>query len=153
MSKTLAEAKLQDGTLVRHKTAGYEGRIEGITEIKGCFTAGGALLGMRSTRQIFQYRVAVAGESMRHIAPVDDLDILEGVVAVVCPGCHYSFQSKPGAGVKPGGRCQCGGWICPACLACQAIDDGTDQSRAPLCSKQRQRQAKKLAARKKSRDS
>ena len=30
MSKTLEDVKLQDGTLIRHKMAGYEGRIEGI---------------------------------------------------------------------------------------------------------------------------
>jgi hypothetical protein len=46
---------------------------------------------------------------------------------VVCSRCGYSFHSKPGFGDKPGGRCQCGGWICPACLACQ----GTEMERTP----------------------
>jgi hypothetical protein len=152
MSKTLEDPKLHDGTLVRHKTAGYEGRIEGTTEIKGCFTAGGASLDMRSTRQNFQYRVAVASESLRKIAPAEDLEVLEGVVRIVCGVCHYSFHSKPGAGEKPGGRCRCGGWICPACLACQGTDDQSEKGGAPLCLRQRQRQTRKLAARKKSRD-
>jgi hypothetical protein len=33
MPKTLEEVKLQDGTLIRHKVVGYEGCIEGTTEI------------------------------------------------------------------------------------------------------------------------
>jgi hypothetical protein len=150
MSKTLQTVKLQDGTLIRHKVVGYEGRIEGTTEIKTCFTAAGALLPGPSSRQIFQYRVVVAGESMRRIAPAEDLEILEGVAEVVCPRCGYSFRSKPGVGNKPGGRCECGGLICPACLACQA-NGGTDKGVAPVCSKQRSRQVRKLAALKKSR--
>jgi hypothetical protein len=149
MSKTLEEVKLQDGTLIRHKVVGYEGRIEGTTGIKTCFTAAGALLSGSSSRQTFQYRVVVAGESMRRIAPAEDLDILEGVAEVVCPRCRYSFRSKPGVGNKPGGRCECGGLICPACLACQGINDGNDKGAAPVCSKQRSRQVKQLAARKK----
>ena len=31
MSETMAPSKLQDGTLIRHKVTGYEGRIEGVT--------------------------------------------------------------------------------------------------------------------------
>jgi len=31
MSEKRVEVKLQDGTLIRHKVAGYEGRIEGTT--------------------------------------------------------------------------------------------------------------------------
>lgn len=149
MSKTLEEVKLQDGTLIRHKVVGYEGRIEGTTGIASCFTAAGSLLPGSSTRQTFQYRVVVAGESMRRVAPAEDLEILEGVAEVVCPHCRYSFRSKPGVGNKPGGRCECGGWICPACLACQGINDGADKGVAPVCSKQRSRQIKKLAATKK----
>jgi hypothetical protein len=149
MSKALQTVKLQDGTLIRHKVIGYEGRIEGTTEIKTCFTAAGALLHGPSSRQIFQYRVVVAGESMRRIAPAEDLEILEGVSEVVCPRCGYAFRSKPGVGNKPGGRCECGGLICPACLACQA-NVGTDKGVA-VCSKQRSRQVRKLAALKKSR--
>ena len=148
MSKKLNEVKLQDGTLIRHKVAGYEGRIEGITEITTCFTVGGALLTGSRNRHAFQYRVVVAGESMRRIAPAEDLEILEEVAGVVCPHCRHSFRSKPGVGNKPGGRCECGGWICPACLACQGINDGTDKV-APVCSKQRSRQVRKSTIRKK----
>src|SRR5262252_6952629 len=85
-------------------------------------------------------------------APAEDLEILEGVASVVCPHCRYSFRSKPGVANKPGGCCECGGWICPACLACQGIKDGTKKGIVPACSKQRSRQIRKLAARKKSRD-
>jgi len=140
MSVTIHEAKLQDGTLIRHKVVGYEGRIDGTTEIKTCFTAGGEILSKPNTKQIFQYRVLINGESMRRIAPGEDLEVLEGVVAVICPSCHYPFWSKPGCSDKPGGRCQCGGWICPSCLICQDI--------AP-CPKQVKRLARKLAAKKK----
>ena len=150
MSKALEEARLQDGTLIRHKVVGYEGRIEGTTEIMNCFTSGGAVLPTSSSKPRFQYRVVVAGESLRRIAPAEDLEILESVASVVCPHCHYSFRSKPGIGNKPGGRCNCGGWICPACLACQGINDGTDKGTARVCLKQRSRQVRKLAARKKS---
>jgi hypothetical protein len=148
MSKTLEEVKLQDGTLIRHKVTGYEGRIEGTTEIRSCFTAGGVLSDKSSSRQTFQYRVVVAGESMRRIAPAEDLEILEGVVEVACPNCGYSFHSKPGFGGKPGGRCECGGWICPACLACQANNE-TAKGGSPACLRQRNRQTRKTAARKK----
>ena len=149
MSKALAESKLPDGTLIRHKVVGYEGRIEGITEIKSCFTAGGAVL-LRPSAQAFQYRVVVQGELMRRIAPAEDLEILEEVSEIVCPRCRYSFRSRPGTKDKPAGRCECGGWICPACLACQGINDPTNKAgSSPVCTKQRIRQARKLAGRKK----
>ena len=38
MSKNRVEVKLENGTLIRHKVAGYEGRIDGTTEIQKCFT-------------------------------------------------------------------------------------------------------------------
>ena len=41
MAEIVNKASLQDGTLVRHKTIGYQGTIEGKTEIKTCFTRGG----------------------------------------------------------------------------------------------------------------
>jgi hypothetical protein len=151
MLKAAEQPKLQNGTIVRHKNVGYEGRIEGITEIKSCFTGGGVLLDMPNSKQSFQYRVAVTGESMRRIAPAEDLEVLERAVQVVCPRCHYSFHTKPGAADKPGGRCQCGGWICPACLSCQGDEDGSDKNRNSVCVKQRARQTRKLAARKKTR--
>ena len=63
------------GTSVRHKTSGYEGKIDGTTAIKGCFTSRGAPL-FKSHEQ-FQYRIAVAGEATRRIAPAEDLEIVE----------------------------------------------------------------------------
>lgn len=152
MAKAQEEVKLQDGTLIRHKTAGYEGRIDGTTGIKSCFTIAGASLDMPGSKQSFQYRIMVAGESMRRIAPAEDLEILEQASKVACPRCGYHFNSKLGVENKPGGRCQCGGWICPACLACQPGDDQSEQSGVPRCPKQRQRQTRKLAVRKKSRE-
>ncbi len=128
MSKRIEQVKLQDGTLIRHKVVGYEGRIDGTTEIKTCFTSGGKLLDKSNTKQIFQYRVAIAEESIRRIAPPEDLEILEGVVEVVCSRCHSSFNSKPGLVDKPGGRCQCGAWICPSCLACRSAGMEASQS-------------------------
>ena len=136
--------KLQNGTLIRHKTMGYEGRIEGTTEIKACFTVAGELLNKLDSKQTFQYRVLVDGETMRRIAPEADLEIVEGVAVVACPACGFSFESKPGTVDKPSGRCQCGGWICPSCLQCK---DGTQE---PACPKQRKRLLRRLD-RKKSR--
>jgi hypothetical protein len=140
MSDAREEVKLQDGTLIRHRVVGYEGRIDGTTALKVCFTQGGASLANATAKQVFQYRVLVAGEIMRRIAPIEDLVVLEGVTEVLCPGCHLSFRTKPGHADKPGGRCQCGGWICPACWRCQES--------AP-CAKQRLRLARKSAAKKK----
>ena len=144
MSERIDQVKLQDGTLIRHKVTGYEGRIDGTTEIKTCFTAGGEMLNKSITKQTFQYRVAVTGESMRRIAPAEDFEILEGVAEVTCPCCHVSFQSKPGLADKPRGRCQCGGWICPSCLACQDTNEETAKSGRSPCLKQRKRLARKL---------
>lgn len=152
MSKAVEEIRLQDGTLIRHKTVGYEGCIEGTTGIKSCFTVAGASLDMPSSKQIFQYRVMVAGEAMRRIAPAEDLEIVEQALKVVCPSCGYSYSSKPGVENKAAGHCQCGGLICPACLACQALDEPLGKGGAAVCLRQRKRQAKKLAARKKTRD-
>lgn len=145
MSERKVEVKLQDGTLIRHKVAGYEGRIEGTTEIKSCFTVGGELLVNPTPKQLFQYRIVVKRESLRRIAPAEDLEILEGVVEVICPCCHGSFQSKPGLADKPRGRCQCGGWICPTCLACQDTNDERSKSRPSPCLKQRKRLAMRVA--------
>ena len=151
MADKTVEVKLQDGTLIRHKVAGYEGRIEGTTEIKTCFTLRGELLVHPTTKQLFQYRVAVKGESLRRIAPAEDFEILDGVVVVICPCCHYSFQTKPGLADKPRGRCQCGEWICPTCLGCQDINEEPSKSRQSPCLKQRKRLARRLAVQKKAR--
>jgi hypothetical protein len=141
------EISLRDGTMVRHKQRGYQGKIEGTTAIKTCFTRGGALLDVPTTKEAFQYRVAVSGESMRHIAPVEDLEILDAAEAILCIRCHQNFYSKPGLAGKAGGRCACGGWICPVCLGCQAEDAVEGRSRS--CADQRKRFLKKLANEKK----
>ena len=140
MSDTKAEVKLESGTLIRHKVMGYEGRIDGTTELKSCFTQGGELLGSVNNKQTFQYRVVVEGRATRSIAPVEDLEVLERVSHIVCSGCQASFRSKPGNANKAGGLCQCGAWICPFCLVCQT---------ATPCARQGQRLAKKSALKKK----
>jgi hypothetical protein len=149
MSERMDQVRLQDGTLIRHKVAGYEGRIDGTTGIKTCFTSKGKLLDKLNNKQTFQYRVVIKGETMRRIAPAEDMEILEGVVEVTCPGCQSTFQTKPGLVDKPGGRCQCGGWICPNCLVCRdASKDATENGKSP-CVNQRKRLAKKSARQKK----
>jgi hypothetical protein len=147
MADKIDKVVLKDGTLVRHKTTGYQGRIDGTTAIKSCFTRGGESLAMPATKETFQYRVVVAGKLLRHIAPAEDLEILEEErrANVSCPSCHATFLSKPGESNKAGGRCECGGWICPVCLACQA----SSGERAIACAKQRSRLIRKQAKRKK----
>jgi hypothetical protein len=114
VSKNTVEVILEDGTLVRHKVAGYEGRIEGTTKIQSFFTSKGELL-QYPGKYLFQYRIMVAGESLRRISPVDGFEILEAALKVICFACHESFESKPGVADKLRGRCKCGGWICPMC--------------------------------------
>ena len=137
MSEIPEEIKLEAGTLIRHRVLGYEGQIDGTTQLQSCFTQGGELAGSH-TKQRFQYRVAVKGEVMRRIAPAEDLEVLEGVTAVLCPGCGHSFKTKPGHKDKPGGRCLCDGWICPSCLTCQST----------TCTQQRKRLSRKVARKK-----
>ncbi|HTN70328.1 MAG TPA: hypothetical protein VMO00_04495 [Methylomirabilota bacterium] len=150
MAEKITEIRLQNGTLVRHKVTGYQGRIDGTTEIKTCFTRGGASLPISVGKEMYQYRVAVIGESMRHIAPAEDLDILEERTEVVCFRCHSPFRTKPEVLDKAGGHCQCGGWICPACLACQPENAEPSKSVHSPCLKQRKRLVRKLAHDKKS---
>ena len=138
------DVTLRDGTLVRHKMKGYEGKIEGTTSIKGCFTKGGVLLEPPVSKEIFQYRVVVSGMSLRYIAPVDDLEVLDAVTEITCVRCSKTFYSKPGVKNKAGGRCACGGWICPICLGCQAEDAAKDKATA--CVSQRKRFQKKAAS-------
>ncbi len=148
MSERIEQIKLRDGTLIRHNVVGYEGRIDGTTEIKTCFTVAGESLEKLSGKQLFQYRVAIAGELLRRIAPAEDLEILEAVVDIVCSRCQAPFNSKPGLMDKSGGRCQCGAWICPSCLACKTTEMKTAKDRQPTCVKERKRLLKKLAAQK-----
>ena len=143
MSEKVSEVRLQSGTVIRHRVTGYEGVVDGITEIRDCFTSAGAPLSRLSSKYSFQYRIVVSDESTRRIAPTEDLEVLDGAVLVFCPHCRDSFQSKPGTLGKPRDRCQCGAWICPSCLYCQgAISD----SAAPeSCVYQRKRLVKKVA--------
>ena len=137
------EISLRDGTLVRHKSKGYEGKIEGTTAIKTCFTRGGNLLDTPISKEPFQYRVVVSGMSLRYIAPVDDLEILDEAMEIHCVRCNKPFYTKPGLAAKVCGRCACGAWICPVCLGCQA--ENTTNPKAKECAHQRKRFAKKLA--------
>lgn len=138
------DVTLRDGTLVRHKMKGYEGKIEGTTAIKSCFTRGGASLDAPVTKEAFQYRVVVSGMSLRYIAPVDDLEILDAVAEIHCIRCNKVFHTKPGLTGKACGRCACGGWICPVCSACQSEEAATNK--ATSCASQRKRFLKKLAS-------
>lgn len=152
MADKIEQARLKDGTLVQHKTTGYRGRIEGTTEIKNCFTRGGAVLALPTTKEVFQYRVVVTGELMRHIAPAEDLEVLfeEPRINVSCFNCHSVFRSKPGVVNKVAGRCECGAWICPDCLACQAsVEESATNGHTP-CLKQSQRMKRRQGKHKKS---
>lgn len=149
MSKIADPPKLPNGTVIRHKTAGYTGCIDGITEMRECFTAAGKLLSGNSAKQTFQYRIVVPGDSMRRIAPEDDLEILRTVGRIVCHNCHASFQANSRAAGKSGGLCQCGCWICPECLSCQEnISDAAERG-IPPCTAGRKRLLRKLALNKK----
>jgi hypothetical protein len=142
-----SDGSLRDGTLVRHKSKGYQGTIEGTTSIKACFTRGGAALPIPMSKEIFQYRISVAGESMRQIAPLEDLEILDAAAEINCVACQKPFHTKPGLLGKPSGRCACGGWICPVCLACQTAEAAQDKTTS--CTHQRKRMLRKLASDKK----
>jgi len=138
---------LRDGTVVRHKNKGYEGKIEGTTAIKACFTRGGMLMDATMSKEAFQYRVVVTGEAARSIAPAEDLEILDATSAIICVRCQKNFNTKPGLAGKPGGRCACGGWICPSCLGCRVEESGEDKKKA--CLNQRKRFLRKTASLKK----
>jgi hypothetical protein len=136
MSHKLDES-LRDGSLVRHKDKGYQGKIEGTTSIKACFTRGGASLQASMTKETFQYRISIAGESIRQIAPLEDLEVLDAAEEINCVACHERFYTKPGVVGKPSGRCACGGWICPLCMACQTEEAA--QNKETVCTYQRKR--------------
>jgi len=140
MSKPIEVVALQNGTMIRHKTAGYEGRIDGTTAIQACFTEGGETLESRNSKHTFQYRIAIAGKSLRRIAPAEDLEILEQTTQVICPSCGHSFHTKLSCEGKPRGRCRCGGWICPICLSCRSADEAGKTA----CVRELKRRSKKL---------
>jgi hypothetical protein len=139
------DAVLENGTVIRHRTIGYEGTVDGITQIRECFTSAGEQLGKISSKYAFQYRIIVAGESLRKIAPAEDLEVLEQTSEVRCARCTASFQTKLGAVGKPAGRCQCGEWICPYCWSCSHTAAVPTADRSP-CVHERKRLVKKSSA-------
>jgi hypothetical protein len=141
MVSKVEEIELSNGTVVRHRVSGYLGRIDGVTAIQSCFTNKGAPMPATTGRESFQYRVIVQGEKIRRIAPVRDLEVLAAgaTIDVTCFGCGVTFSSNPSVIDKPGGLCECGGWICPQCLVCQR----PDETLAVSCANQRKRQLKK----------
>ena len=141
------EISLRDGTVVRHKNKGYEGKIEGTTAIKACFTRGGMLLDTPLSKEAFQYRVVVNGAAARCIAPAEDLEILDATSAISCVRCQNNSNTQPRLAGKPRRRRACGGWICPNCQACRAEDSGEDKKKA--CLTQRKRFLRKTASLKK----
>lgn len=146
----MEEALLSDGTLVRHRVNGYLGRIDGVTGIQSCFTSRGSPIPTATSKESFQYRVIVQGEKMRRIAPVRDLEVLDTgtSIEVTCFSCQSTFSTSPSVTDKPGGLCECGGWICPECLACQPSQDISAERIAASCTKQRMRLVKKAASHK-----
>ena len=136
------ETTLRDGTLVRHRSNGYQGKIEGTTSIRACFTRGGTSVQAATSKETFQYRISVAGESMRQVAPLEDLEVLEAAAEITCVVCHKQFQTKPGLAGKACGRCACGNWICPVCMACQTEEAANNKATA--CLHQRKRFSKKV---------
>jgi hypothetical protein len=145
MSEKGSEVRLENGTVIRHRVAGYEGIVDGTTEIRDCFTSGGEPLSKLSSKHTFQYRIVISGQALRRVAPAEDLEVLEGAALVLCSNCRSSFQSKPGSAGKPRGRCQCGGWICPSCLYCQGAVSGSATAEPSVCLYQRKRLVRQLA--------
>jgi hypothetical protein len=145
MTTKVDELVLAVGTLVRHRVSAYVGRIDGITAIQSCFTSRGAPMPTTASKENFQYRVIVPGEKIRRIAPVRDLEVLaEGTkFEVICFGCRSTFSSNPTLIDKPAGLCECGGWICPDCLACQPSQEPSTASSPAICPNQRKRLLKK----------
>jgi hypothetical protein len=150
MATKAEEVVLAAGTLVRHRVSAYLGRIDGVTAIQSCFTNRGAPMPITAGKESFQYRVIVKGEKIRRIAPVRDLEVLaEGTrLDVTCVSCQTSFSSDPSLIDKAGGLCECGGWICPHCLACQPSQDGAAESSPDGCPNQRKRLLKKATRQK-----
>ena len=140
-----SEMTLRDGTLVRHRSNGYQGKIEGTTSIRACFTRGGASVQAAASKEAFQYRILIAGELMRQVAPLEDLEILEAAAEITCVACQKQCETKPGLLGKPCGHCACGNWICPVCMACQTEEAA--KNKATACLHQRKRLSKKVPKR------
>lgn len=148
MAAKLEEVVLSDGTLVRHRVNGYLGRIDGVTAIQSCFTNHGTPMPVTTNKESFQYRVIVQGEKIRRIAPVRDLEVLAAGthIEVTCFGCELTFSSSPNVINKPGGLCECGGWICPGCLVCRSSQESSLEP--DNCPNQRKRLLKKATPQK-----
>ena len=142
------EINLRDGTLVRHKTKGYEGKIEGTTAIEALLllqelkwaerdpaAADTLQLQVEAFRYAWQDRLQFRGDPEKTDVPL-----------ALCIRCQKSFYSKPGLTGKAGGRCACGAWICPVCMGCQTEEAA--QNKATSCTHQRKRFLKKLASEK-----
>ena len=147
MARKIAEMALTDGTVVRHKVNGYRGLIDGTTALQNCFTNKGIALTLPAIAETFQYRIAVAGEKLRRVAPARDLEIVavEQRAEIVCLSCEAVFLSRPGVLNKVGGKCECGSWICPACLVCGAPSVKASKGARVICARQRNRIAKQQA--------
>jgi hypothetical protein len=72
-------------------------RSRATTTIKTCFTRNGALLEPPTSKEAFQYRVVVTGQSMRYIAPLDDLEVLDVAVEFTCGRCQKIFWYHAGS--------------------------------------------------------
>jgi hypothetical protein len=145
MAVELDESFLSDGVLVRHRTSGYVGRIDGVTALQSCFTQSGMPMPLKVGKETFQYRVIVSGEKMRRIAPLRDLEVLDATTAVevTCVNCRAAFSGTTTVNDKPGGLCACGGWICSECLHCQPSRQLNAEGSAENCPNQRKRLLKR----------
>ena len=63
---------LEDKVLVRHKRLGYEGLIDGQTQLRILFTG--------NKNCDFQYRIKIPNQDKRFIAPPEDLRVLKKVL-------------------------------------------------------------------------
>jgi hypothetical protein len=100
------------------------------------------------SKEKFQYRVIVRGEKMRRIAPVRDLEVLDATttVEVACSNCQTTFSGSASVNDKPGGICECGGWICPECLLCQVSKEARAEGSTEECPNQRKRLLKQTTS-------
>jgi hypothetical protein len=153
MARKNAEITLTDGTVVRHKASGYRGLIDGTTALQNCFTNKGLALTLPVITETFQYRIAVAGEKLRRVAPARDLEVVavEKSTEVTCLSCQTVFLSRPGMLNKIGGKCECGSWICPACLVCAAPSAKASKGALAACTRQRNRIVKQQSNHKRKR--
>ena len=93
----MIEKDVRDGILVRHTVDGYQGCVEGTTRIKELFTDRGQPLNDARSKQTFQYRVVVEGESVRRVVPAEDIEIVEEIVGVA-----RAKRSLKGASARKG---------------------------------------------------